>query len=322
MVAGSQELSEIRWRDSLFQPFPWRSVGEAIGPDSELVRSIAEIGLIEPVTVCTIQGEPHLVHGFRRFEALRILGKARIPAVVLGEERKRKAASLFFMARGAEIGESGAARACAFRMCRRIGLDHEDISHLFSSCLKVNLHSSIVRQLEEVASLPDQVLSFCHAKGFSLKKCHRLTSYRRELLEFVIDISLEIPLSASLFQESLHGLKRLCHVEGVSFSQLREELLQESILGNKNEGLSAKRYKDWLRKRCSPILMESNRSLELMAKELALPENMEISWDPTLERHELLISLKVREKGDFHAAARFFSCGDKEQILEKMLERL
>jgi ParB/RepB/Spo0J family partition protein len=57
--------------------------------DTALKRSIAEYGVLQPITVCRRQGRFEVLYGHRRTAAARALGLARIPAILVPEPDDR-----------------------------------------------------------------------------------------------------------------------------------------------------------------------------------------------------------------------------------------
>ncbi len=315
MVAERIPVPEIRSDDSLFQPFPWRRGLEC---GQGLMESIAALGLLEPV-VCYLGSDGlHLLHGFRRLDAVRRLGWVEVDGIVLPLEQAERAAELFLLLRAGEAEQSGAARALIYSACSRLGLPSQALFSLFSSILHIELHDTVVEMLLEVAALPGEILSFCHSKSFSLKKCHRLCTYGEELLLAVLEISKRVPMSASLFQESLSCFRALIRREGLQLEAIQNEAM--TVLEH-GEG-SLRKYKEWLRDRANPILTKRRQRLDSLARRLSLPENVEVRWDPSLERHELLFSVSIERVDQMREAARLFGRERMSAVVASMLEQL
>ncbi len=132
-------------------PFQPRQVFDPAGVE-ELVQSIREHGLLQPVVVRPYGAGYQLVSGERRLRAFRILGRATIPAIIREGVRDQEMLELALVENVQRKDLDPIERAVGFRnMMEQLNLTQEQVAD------KVGLQRSTVANQLRLLELPENV---------------------------------------------------------------------------------------------------------------------------------------------------------------------
>ena len=84
----------------------------------------------------------------------------------------------------------------------------------------------------------------------------------------------------------------------------------------------AKQFRQFMREETNPTLQTINESIQLIADDMALPESVQVNWDPTLENREVSFAFSVQNPGDLTTASAALSPEKIEQQVTDMLDKL
>jgi len=131
--------------------------------------SIRRRGLLEPVTVWTGGGEPRLVAGFRRIQALEELGAVEVPARLTEAPLEE----LFVAAVESHAGQPANLRevARAVRVGVGLGWTLEQAARRLLPALALEPHPRLAGRYLGLLDLPAELLQLFVDKGFSLRRC-------------------------------------------------------------------------------------------------------------------------------------------------------
>lgn len=168
----------------------------------DLVSSIAENGLLQPIVVRRFGDGFQLIAGERRFRAFKQLGKSQIPALVRSTDRDEQL--VFALIENLQRSDLNAIEeAAAFRqLLRDFGLTHEEVAK------RVGKSRTAVTNTLRLLDLPDEVraevsrgtISAGHARSLlSLLNTPRLGEALREIK----DRSLSVRQTEELVRDIL-----------------------------------------------------------------------------------------------------------------------
>ncbi|MCP4696925.1 MAG: hypothetical protein GY862_08765 [Gammaproteobacteria bacterium] len=277
-----------------------------------LARSLAEIGLLTPLLVHCYGGRIHLADGFQRAACARELGWSEISCRLLPDETALETLlDIVLHEQLSPVLASTAGRVRFIRWSLGLGLPEKRLQEKFFPPLGIEPHQRLLRQYLAVAKLPEQVLNFCEAKRFSLKQCVHLTRHPQALLEQIFHWNLS--MSASILTELLESFRHYMRVQELSQDELIQDPGFREILDARISSQErTNRVRAWIRTRCYPMLSEIRLRMEETRRHIALPDNVALQWDESLERRELRFNIRIREPEELDAV---FSELQKPHIL-------
>jgi hypothetical protein len=194
---------------------------------------------------------------------------------------------------------------------------------IFFPLLGLESHAAVLKKLKAIDKLPQKVLDFCDEKHFSMRQCSSLTRYPSDLLSQVFSWKDDLYLTASMAEEILTNLKDYLWGNGISLAEFIDDKEVKDLF---NSSLYAqertRRFRSLLRKRRFPILTDVNLKMDHIRKKISLPDNIKLSWDPTLEKRELRLALTIHEPEDWDNNLKVLKRGSLKQGIADMLKDL
>lgn len=136
---------------------------KTLGDLTDLVSSIKEKGLLEPVLVRAVEGRFQIIAGERRYHASLAAGLAQVPCIVMEvDERGVLEISLIENLQRKDLTPFEEADAILY-LCERFGYTHEKAAQ------KLGKSRSSITELLSIANLPEDVREDCRRADISSK---------------------------------------------------------------------------------------------------------------------------------------------------------
>ena len=136
---------------------------KTLGDLSDLISSIKEKGLLEPVLVRTVGGRFQIIAGERRYHASKAAGLTQIPCIELEvDERGVLEISLIENLQRRDLEPFEEADAVLY-LCERFDYTHEKVAH------KLSKSRSSITELLSIANIPEEVREVCRRADISSK---------------------------------------------------------------------------------------------------------------------------------------------------------
>lgn len=321
MDAALMAPSDLRIADSRYAFTP--PVALAVD-DAHLRDSVQQLGIVTPLVVHSVNGALHLVDGFRRVACIAARAGVALPVVTLPEDTQlRHILALQLTSCATMRVESVAAKAALVRHARELGLGADESIEWLLPALGLEGHRRVLLELEKVASLPPAVLAFAAGKGFSLKQCRHLARYGSALLGEVFAWAPHIHLTASIAAELLENANDWLRANDAALEQLRAALKpQEHFAAAASPHERTTSLRQALRVLRFPRLSEVSRRMQSVRAGLQLPPAVQLSWDSTLEHHEVQLAVRITKAEQWPSIARRLAAEDLVHGLHALLEEL
>ncbi|HET6373103.1 MAG TPA: ParB/RepB/Spo0J family partition protein [Candidatus Polarisedimenticolia bacterium] len=136
---------------------------KAIGDLADLISSIKEKGLLEPVLVREVDGRFQIIAGERRYHASKAAGLSQIPCIEMEvDDRGVLEISLIENLQRRDLTAFEEADAILY-LCERFAYTHEKVAQ------KLSKSRSSITELLSIASLPEEIREDCRRADISSK---------------------------------------------------------------------------------------------------------------------------------------------------------
>jgi len=169
---------------------------KTLGDLSDLVSSIKEKGLLEPVLVREVNGRYQIIAGERRYHASKAAGLTQIPCIEMEvDERGVLEISLIENLQRRDLTPFEEGDAILY-LCERFGYTHEKVAQ------KLSKSRTSITELLSIASIPEDVREDCRRADISSK-------------------SLLLEIARQNTVEEMHALAERIAREGLSRDEAR-----------------------------------------------------------------------------------------------------
>jgi hypothetical protein len=293
LMIKNLSIAQIKHQDSAFY-----LMGKIVTDDFQaiLAHTLSELGFLHPLLVYQDQeGSYHLLDGFSRLTLAKKQALTTVPCRILPPETSLTTLfHLLFTEHYATIQASLIGRVHFIALALARGLPRTVLCRDFLPRLGFQGHEKVLRQCEAIARLPKEVLEFCQEKNFAMRQCLALTRQPAELLQQVMTWRESLNLTASIIEELLthiHDLLRQRQQDMSTFMASEEitAILNSDAPKQEKTRLLRQLLKNWR----YPILSQTQTHLHQIYQKMPLPDETLLKWDESLERHELILQLKV-----------------------------
>ena len=266
-----------------------------------LFSSLDRTGILVPVLADERHGVLHLIDGFKRVVWSRSRGVPSVPVrIVPADITAEEIFIILLSAQEIYLKKSPVLKARFLSFVKEAGVPEETIVHQFMPMLQLGHDRALLKKYLKISGLPDDVLLFCHQKGFSLKRCLNLANHKRELLTRFFHLRGSIAISASLAEEMLNNMNDYLRREAKDPEYLFARQDIQGILKSDmavNEKTQALR--SLLRELRFPTLSRIERQMDDIARGLPDLRHLSVSWDRSLENRRITITGTVQSLEDF-----------------------
>ncbi len=313
MKRCSLKISEILVSDSLFNYQGY--VFKEKRPDDCLKKLLMQYPEALPLVVYTDQtGRYHLVDGFRRIALLseekqEVINALVFPADTPGEDMILVRADQDWV----EIASTGANRLGFLAFAIRATVDREWVLKRLCRWLSLRPSEETLQMAEKLTTLSMKLREFFHQKSYSAKQLENILRYPSDLLELLGGWLESLQVTASILEELLEGLHDHMRAMDMDVSELKRQPEIGEILKGKNPHENTRRLRELLNSWRRPILTEKNQRIQSMVDRAGLPPEIRLSWDRSLENHQVNISVNIKRAEDVERVLEHFN---KQKVLD------
>ncbi len=296
---------------------------------SGLALNLDQAGLLMPVLAKLPPNNSqylHLIDGFKRYQWACRKGLSGIDVKILAQDfPDLKIATYLAHEHAGIISSTIAAKALFITFCSGLGLENEDLIEVILPAIGLPAQRSLLDKYRRIGALPQEVLSFCHEKSLSFKRCLNLTYHDRKLLAWLMGHRNALHLTATIFQELLDAFDEIMRRKEMSFHDLKDTQDISKIL--KDEALSASektaRLRGMLRLLRQPTLTAINADLDKWRCQVEGGNHvLSIGWDRSLEYEHVEIRARITDMAQLEAVMEHLQSDRSLSAINKMLERL
>jgi ParB-like chromosome segregation protein Spo0J len=295
------ELATIDLDDRFYcRSFP------AVVPD-RLRRSIAEVGIVQPVHLTTGSGERwRIVHGFRRCWAAAAVGSRLIPAFVPGEFPVQPRV-LYEWTVLQDVGHRAynrAEQALILRTLRdRFSASEEELAEWLRRMCGMG-GGQQVKRLLRISELEPEVLELVAEGEFPDDVLDMLFSWSQEDRLAVGSLVVSLRLGVGHQRELVRLLDELAGVEGRTPAAILRDPEVAALLARKwTMQQKAQHLFAQLKARRHPLLTQMEQEFRDLVRALKLPRGVTLVHSPYFETDELELRVRARSPAEFRKAA-------------------
>ncbi len=303
------------------QPVTW----DSLDPYYVLLeRSLKETGIQSPLLLYKSgEGTLHLIDGFKRVAFSRRFGIETVPCKILSDISLEEILDSILIENFPRIQSTSATRIKFVCFALKTGLNRDTLIQKYLPLLQFESHKSILRNCERVGKLPEEILDFFEEKRFSPKQCNHLSRHPRDLLVTVFSIKNDMAYTASILEEILNNIGdylRASDKEIANFAQ--DEEVQAIIHSHLSPQEKTSKFRDLVKRKRYPILTKTNKEIEDIHKQIGLPADILLTWDKTLEKKEVAVSIRVNSLQKWRSATETLDGDNVKRGISSILEKL
>lgn len=292
---------------------------------SSLKNSFLTLGIVEPIVVqSTDTNQFELIHGFHRvgfakkYEINELFAQvypAKVPKETLWQ--------YLYETHYKSLHESSVAKVLFIKRLLASCLDRNLIMEKFLPLLDFEPNERVLKNIEATAELPRDLLFYCDSKKYSFRQCFYLTRFPKDLLLEVFSWRNQLHFSASTFEEVLTHLKDFLRFSNESFEDFKKRSeVQHIFQGSLSAQEKIEQLRKWLRSVRFPILTKTHKELESLKNQLALPNAVQMGWDPSLETSFLEFKIKVRDASELEKTLSKLTETKSQETFNQIFEHL
>lgn len=280
------KLTEINLEDRRFR-FTFNPVEE------RFLRSVREIGVLQPLLVTYREGKAVLIDGWKRVEAARSCGLEKLQALEINKQADDLA--IFLLAFFENYGRrpfSLAEKSLVIRKLLDFRLRPADIIEKFLLLLELPPEQKTLEIMLEVSGL-ETWLEVIHRKDWKLGTAELLVSFSPEKRFWLLQLVEK--LTHNQQREIIEHFYSLERRTGKSLEELAGESEIKVLIRRLMDGEIevAGTLLSVLRKFSSPIVWRLNQAIYERIKKLGLPPTISLDFDRTLEKPALKITIEA-----------------------------
>ncbi len=265
-----------------------------------------------------VNGPYKLVDGFKRLAWARRKGLDTIP--VTRAQMTDRGLLAFLLSKYVHLLKTCVARALFLKFLLQIGIDDQAIIDVAMRPLGLQAYKGLLEKHLRIADLPEELLTFCHKKDFSLKRCLNFTYQPRQLLVKIMALEDRISLSASFLQELCDSISEIMKRNEMAVEEFFQIEEVKEVLGSDIDRSSKTNlFRQVIRRLRYPILSKIQRELKEIEKEYLGPFPFEVKWDESLENRRLRIIASIKHIGELSDFRSSLSNPKAEEGIKRLL---
>jgi len=287
---------------------------------ADIRKSVAENGVVEPVTLEERGGGFRVIAGFRRVKAARDAGLREIPAVIYpeGALAPKEAFRLALASNAPGTTLSDADKALALAKAHDFGFSDEKIESEVAPLLGLPRSFKVVRRYLEIAAMPAAVVDALAEGAISRQHAEAVAALPAdERAWFFETVLTPLHLSAGDTRTAVAGAVDLASREGATPKRALESILAETDLSVAPAAARAD-FKARLARSLSPVIMSMEDEFAALLDQLGSGP-VKIDHAPGFEADELTLSARIKSAADADGVRRLINRGIDEGLFEAML---
>lgn len=271
-----------------------------------MIRSIKEIGVVNPVKVISREGRYVLVSGWKRVEGAIACGFNWLKILELPEHLSDlEAFTLVFFENYGHTRFSLAEKAIAIKKFSVLGLSDSEIINRILPLLELPPVRQTYQVLLELSAL-DEIVPIVHLKDWKLATVELFLTFLAD--ERLLLLPLISGLTHNKQKEIVELFYSLKKRQGKSLRKIVEqpEIAFCLEMFKRDRLTAAEKLLLVLRKEINPVVHGRSEEIDKELKQLGLPENIRLNYDRTLEQTSLTFQVRI----------------DSEQELRKTIDEI
>lgn len=308
-------LGDIDFEDRLFlTSFPLMS--------GELIRSIKEIGVINPLILREKGKKFQIVSGFKRAFACRELKREKVKALVYSQDKLSDKEALYLNLsenRTVRVFNTVEIAMILERLFKHLKIDRKEYKEKFLPLLGIDFNEKQLKDCFDLFNLNEELRAYIALEKISFKNIFLWMRFGKGEQEEVFRLISQLRLSSNKLREVLLYLEEICQRDKVSVKDLVGSSGIQEVL--KNEKLTVpqrtSRIRDILKKKRFPRLSSLEASLSGKLKNLGLPKGMVIRPPEFFEEEEFSLELRIKNREDLKRMGRsLLDISDRKEITD------
>ena len=272
--------------------------------DDLLASSIARYGVLVPVGLLDRQ-PPVLVTGFKRMEAARKLGIARVPCVFLDIDERR--ALLTAINDNLKRRLNTIEKAWCVEKMLFFGFPEEDIYET-AKLVGLPARERTLKTVRAMHSMEEGARAFIVKHNLPLAVVEQLLWFDVDEISHIVRLTDPLNVTTSIFREAVQLLALLKVKMGrIDFCQFEGTNDMEAL-------------RQALKKATHPLLSRLEEKFERIRKACALPPYMSIKVDPVFEKEWIDICVRARTNDEVDRALEKLEALSGRGLLRGILE--
>jgi len=287
---------------------------------ADIRDSVAETGVVQPVTLGQWRGGFRVIAGFRRVKAALDAGLAEIGAVVYAEgalsPKEAFRLALASNAPGLSLGDAD--KALSLAKARGFGFTDKELKADVAVMLGLAASYKVVRQYLQVAALPAPVLDALCDGAISRQHAQALCALGADERGWFFEAVLRpLRLSAGDTRFAVAAAIDLASREGTSPRRAIESVLDGLDL-SAAPAATRRDFKARLARRLSPVIMSMEDEFAALREKLG-PGPFKLEHAGGFEADELTLTARIESAADAEALRSMLERGIDEGLFEWML---
>lgn len=290
--------------------------------DRRLLRSVKEVGVLQPVVVVSRHNRPVLVDGWRRLEAARACGLEELPALEVAAATDDLA--VFLLAFFGNYGQrpfSLAEKALAVRKFYEFRLQPVDLIERILPLLELQPERRMLDLMLEVSALDERFLEIVHRRDWKPVTAELWLDFPPAERNWLFPLLERLTHNQQReVIENFHSLKRKT---GRSLEELEREGELAGLIARllKGESGAADNLLTALRQANSPLLSRINQAIGEEIKRLSFP-CVTLDYDRSLEKPALRLALEAGELKELKQIVKSLSDSLESGAWDRLFELL
>lgn len=261
-----------------------------------LEKSIKKEGIITPIiTYKSDNGEYFLIDGINRLLIAKKSNISEIDCLLVENISKDIFLQMIYTAQYNKISQSTISKISFLKLAIDIAPNNKELLNNLFPLLGLKNTPQVLKKIEKIASLPEEIILFFHEKNFSYKQCVNLSQYPKDLLEGLFSFKDKLNITASVALELLDHIASYLKMHNIDYNTFINNSSIEEIMSSSkhNNQQRTKIFRDYIFQKRFPILSKTNEKMRSIKEKIDLDKNTSIQWDNYLENNFLTLTCQV-----------------------------
>lgn len=272
--------------------------------DSDLTRlkeSIRFSGIHTPIIVLPTQEGYRLLSGFSRYRAAKELELDFIPAKIVRDDMAVEVVFREVLLEQRTFYDFNLVeKAKILRILDGLDVPWEGLKTHFLPSLDLPANADLISEVKSVLTCLPIVLDYIEKYDLSLKQAMLFKNHSHPQQELFAGLAVDLEIRSVELSEIMTMFSDIAAREDISIEEVFHLLDCSGILNERKLTRDQKltRIKTVLRSRRYPRLTSWNEELEILRKEMKLPQSVRISWNRSLETPGISMQMDLRSIED------------------------
>ena len=265
-----------------------------------ILRSVTQVGVLEPLILRRAESRYQIVCGFRRFLACKALNRTAFPALVCRDplsDRQAFDLALWHNVSARRLNDVEISRILR-KLQKDLGVPQEEIIRTYLPILGLEPHETIRRRYAGLANLSEGLHLLIAEKNLPIQVSSLFLRFSAEDQEALLNFLHMVPSGVNRIKEMLPYLLEIREREGISVAEfLREPELARCL--DEKSGPAPQRSekaREYIVRRRFPQLSRLKEEVNQKIRALDLPPPVSLVFPPGGEGGKLRASIEFPSK--------------------------